>query len=383
MSHPFYRRLFPRVRLNPGGIGRLALTTTKGGGCRVVTVGGATTGFGADIIIIDDAMKPEDITSEAKRAELDRFYRQTLLTRLNSKRRGIIISIQQRLGEDDLPGKLLEAGAEHLCLPSYDDRERLYDIGFGRRYRRPAGEVLRPDEASMPVLEKMRRDMGGRDFATQYLQQPGALEGNVIPIARIPRVEQPAGLRELCYPVVQSWDTAVSEQPGAAFSVCLTVGFYNGHWHVLDVWRDRVGYAALRDKFLAQRARWRSDYILLEDHGSGSNLYHDLRYRAGVKPIMILPVADKETRMVGQLALIEDGFFALSADAPWLDVFLNELRMFPTSKYMDQIDALTQFLDWAKRWDRSIREPRDPVTGRKLFVQRRQSVDRRDFVNRR
>lgn len=54
------------------------------------------------------------------------------------------------------------------------------DIGFGRQYRRPIGEVLRPDEESREVLDQLRRDMGPHKFATQYLQQPSALEGNVI-----------------------------------------------------------------------------------------------------------------------------------------------------------------------------------------------------------
>lgn len=383
MSHPFYRRLFPDARLKVGGIGRLALTTTKGGGCRVVTVNGATTGFGADIIIIDDAMKPEDITSEAKRAELDRFYRQTLLTRLNSKRRGIIISIQQRLGEDDLPAKLLEAGAEHLCLPSYDDRERLYAIGFGRQYRRPVGEVLRPIEESAEVLAIMRTDMGRRDFATQYLQQPGAQEGNVIPLARIPRYKSADLLLAHCHPVVQSYDTAVGTGPGCAYSVCLTAGFHKGRWHLLDVMRQQLEYAQLRDMALAQYDLWLPDHVLIENHSTGTQLYGDLRYRAGLRPIMIRPMADKITRMVGQLALIEDGFLALPDDAPWLDAFLHEMRMFPASKYMDQTDALSQFLDWAKRRDRAIRAPRDRVTGRKLFVERKEQVSRRDQVNRR
>lgn len=123
MSHPVSQLLFPKTRLAPGGISQGVLHTTAGGGSRSVTVGGATTGFGADIILIDDAMNALDIISEAKRAELDRFYSATLLMRLNSKRRDVIISIQQRLGEDDIPARLIDSGAEHLCL-AYEDTQR-------------------------------------------------------------------------------------------------------------------------------------------------------------------------------------------------------------------------------------------------------------------
>lgn len=73
MNHPVYRLLYPGTRLLPGGKGEVILRTSVGGGCRSVTVGGATTGFGADIILIDDAMKADDIVSEARREELERF----------------------------------------------------------------------------------------------------------------------------------------------------------------------------------------------------------------------------------------------------------------------------------------------------------------------
>lgn len=377
MAHPLYRRLFPGARLRPGGPGRGYLSTTKGGGCRVVTVNGATTGFGADIIIIDDAMKAEDITSEARRAELDRFYRQTLLTRLNDKRRGIIISIQQRLGEDDLPARLLEAGADHLCLPSYDDRERVYDLGMGRQYRRPVGEVLRPDDEPMDVLEAFRREMGPRDFATQYLQQPGAADGNIIQLAKIPRFKLGEVPRSRFEMVVQSLDTAVSEEAGSAYTVLLTFARYNQRWHLIDVTRERLSYPRLRDMTRAQMTLWQPDHILIEDQSSGSQLYQDLRYCYGIRPIMIKPLADKLTRMIGQLGLIEDGFLAIPEEAPWLDDFMNELRLFPASKYMDQVDSLAQFLDWAKRRGRSHSVPRHPESGRKLYVARKAQVHRR------
>lgn len=376
MSHPIYRRLFPNSRLLPGGMGEGVLRTTAGGGCRVVTVGGAATGFGADIIIIDDAIKADDYPSAARREEVDRFYRSTLLTRLNNKGRGVIISIQQRLGEDDLPGRLIEAGAEHLCLPAYDDQERVYDIGFGRQYRRPIGEVLRPHDETRAVLDELRRGMGPMQFTIQYLQQVTALGGNVIPIAKMPRFD----LDDLSLPdfslIVQSWDTATSDEPNAAYSVCITAGYRDGRWHVINVMRERLTYPRLRDMYLSLNKRYRPDYTLLEDASSGRQLHQELRFRYGLKPMFVRPETDKITRMTGQLAMIEDGMLAIPNEARWLDDLLNELRNFPTSRFFDQIDALSQFLEWAKRKNRSLHVERAP-DGRKMDVTRPQSVRRR------
>jgi hypothetical protein len=306
MNHPVYRRLFPATRLAPGGKGELVLRTTRGGGCRSVTVGGATTGFGADIILIDDAMKAEDIASEARREELDRFFGGTLVTRLNNKRRGLIISIQQRLGEDDLPARLIDAGAEHLSLPAYDDKEVTYDLGFGRTYRRLPGEVLRPDDEPRDVLDTLRKVMGPRDFATQYLQLPSALEGNIIRTDAFPRFDLDEFERREFHKVIQSWDTATSEQPRADFTVGLTFGRREDNWYLLDVLRAKMGYAALRDRIKAHARRWKADKVLIEDAGAGSHLWDDLRYELGTPPIMIRPDRDKVTRMEGQLGLIED-----------------------------------------------------------------------------
>jgi predicted phage terminase large subunit-like protein len=381
MMHPIYRRLFPGTRLTSGGMGEAVLRTTSGGGCRIVTVGGAATGFGADIIIIDDAIKADDYPSEARREEVDRFYRNTLLTRLNNKRRGVIISIQQRLGEDDLPAKLIEAGAEHLSLPAYDDQEQTYDIGFGRVYRRPINEVLRPHDESRPVLDELRRSMGPLQFAIQYLQQVTALGGNVIPIAKMPRFnldEMPLSSFEI---IAQSWDTATSEEPNSAYSVCLTAGYLSKRWYLINVLRQRLSYPRLRDMFLAQNKLYRPNYILLEYASSGQQLYQDVRYRSGIKPIAVSVIHDKITRMTGQLAMIEDGMLAVPAEAPWLDDYLNELRNFPTSKYLDQIDATSQFLEWAKRKDGALRIEREP-DGRRSHVNRAQTVRRRGTLSR-
>lgn len=374
MCHPAYMMLFPKTGLVPGGISQGVLHTTAGGNSRSVTVGGATTGFGADIILIDDAMNALDIVSEAKRSELDRFYSATLLTRLNSKRRGVIISIQQRLGEDDLPARLIDAGAEHLSLAAFDDQEHIYDIGFGRRYRRRVGEVLRPFDEPRGVLDRLRDDMGPRDFATQYLQLPSALDGNIIPMDRLHRFVLTPFVRSQWEKIVQSWDTAHSENPKAAYSVGITFGLKNGKWYVLDVHRVRLRFAALRDRIQALHKRYCADLVIIEDADSGAHLWDDLRGK--MRLIMPRPIVDKETRMVGQLTMIEDGTVLFPTEAPWLDVLFSEMRIFPVSRFKDQIDALAQFLYWAKAHHRSHVVPRD-ANGRKLYVNRRETVTRR------
>src|SRR3954469_20610112 len=80
---------------------------TTAGSCLATSVGGVLTGRGADIIVIDDPLKPEEALSEAQRRAANEWYDHTLYTRLNDKRRGSIVIVMQRLHEDDLVGHVL------------------------------------------------------------------------------------------------------------------------------------------------------------------------------------------------------------------------------------------------------------------------------------
>lgn len=64
-------------------------------------------GLGADFIIIDDSLKPEEALSTVKRTKVNEWYDRTLMGRLNDKKNGVIIVIMQRLHQDDLVGPVL------------------------------------------------------------------------------------------------------------------------------------------------------------------------------------------------------------------------------------------------------------------------------------
>jgi hypothetical protein len=73
---------------------------TTAQGCRLVTsVGSVLTGRGADIIIIDDPLKPEEALSQAQRQAANDWFDHTLYSRLNDTRTGAIILIMHRLHE--------------------------------------------------------------------------------------------------------------------------------------------------------------------------------------------------------------------------------------------------------------------------------------------
>ena len=155
MQSAWYQGLFP-TRL----AGRQAVhdfSTTEQGSRFATSVGGVLTGRGADLILLDDPLKPDDALSETRRGAVNEWYDNTLLSRLNDKATGRIIIIMQRLHQDDVVGHVLEREPwEVLSLPAIaeEDETRVVESIFGQRlFRRQKGEALHPEREPLSVYQ--------------------------------------------------------------------------------------------------------------------------------------------------------------------------------------------------------------------------------------
>src|SRR5437879_12284428 len=148
MMSAWYRRIFP-TRLAPYRQAVQEFITTRQGYRLATSTGGVLTGRGADIILIDDPLKPEEALSDAQRKAANEWYDHTLYSRLNDKRHGAIVIIMQRLHEDDLVGHVLaQEGWEGLSFPAIaetDEEHRIEIILEPKCFRRRKGEALHPD----------------------------------------------------------------------------------------------------------------------------------------------------------------------------------------------------------------------------------------------
>src|SRR5207237_5341916 len=119
MMSPWYQRVFP-TRLAPHRQAVQEFLTTRQGYRLATSNGGVLTGRGADIILIDDPLKPEEALSDAQRKAANEWYDHTLYSRLNDKRHGAIVIIMQRLHADDLVGHVPAPGGwENLSFPAF------------------------------------------------------------------------------------------------------------------------------------------------------------------------------------------------------------------------------------------------------------------------
>ena len=160
------------------------MNTTAGGFRLATSVGEVLTGRGADLIIIDDPLKPDEAASETQRRNVNDWYDGTLFSRLNNKAEGVIIVIMQRFHEDDLVGHLLkQEGWTVLSFPAIAevDETHVIDTVLGRRrFLRAAGEPLHPERESLETLKTIRETIGTYNFAGQYQQTPAPAGGGMV-----------------------------------------------------------------------------------------------------------------------------------------------------------------------------------------------------------
>jgi predicted phage terminase large subunit-like protein len=352
LTSDWYQKLFPAMRLSGQRQAVAEFVTTLNGFRIATSVGGVITGLGADVIIIDDPLRPEEALSETLRKAANEWIGHTLYSRLNDKRSGVIIIVMQRLHEDDLVGHLQRQTGEKwdiLNFPAIAEQPQtfVWQTPLGRFERhRAVGDVLHPEREPLAELEVLRARLGEYHFACQYQQNPAPLGGGMVKDEWFKRYRDPP---EKFDRVIQSWDTANKPTELSDYSVCVTLGVIGNRNYLLNVWRKKVGYPDLKRAVRQQYDQFRPNVVLIEDRASGTQLVQELR-EAGLSAVTPYKSGvDKIMRFDAQTATIENGLFLVPEEAHWLAEYLHELKTFPKARYDDQVDATAQALEWLKK----------------------------------
>ena len=349
MASSWYRALFP-TRLRAARPPLRELITTRGGFRMATSVGGVLTGRGADVILIDDPLKPADAMSESRRTGANAWFDGTLYSRLNDKTKGSIVIVMQRLHEDDLVGHVLKAeGWEIVAFPAIAEAGETHEIEtpFGRKaFARQAGEALHGERELLATLERIRTTIGEANFAGQYQQRPAPAGGGMIRETWFPRfseAERPAFER-----IIQSWDTANKPTELADYSVCTTWGLKGPNAYLVNVFRKRLAFPDLERAVIDQDALFSPEVVLIEDRASGTQLIQALIEKGLSRVTRYAPDGDKIMRLHAQTATIENGFVWLPREAPWLAGYLRELSCSPPAGATTRSNSTAQALAWIK-----------------------------------
>lgn len=370
----WYKEIFPRTRLSPNKKAVNDFETTKGGGRYATSVEGTLTGRGADYLIVDDPIKPEDANSDLIREKVNHWYESTLYSRLNDKKTGKILVIMQRIHQNDFTGYLLEIDKSFklLRLPAIAEENEQWIVKnpITNRdivYTRKIGEALHPNREDIIMLNKTKSTVGNYTFASQYQQNPTSRGASIIKPEWLQKTFKTDNYRLNwhVYPkihgkivkIIISWDTAMKAEQNNDYSACVVMAKTDmDEYLVLDVFRAKLEFPELLKKIknyrdeIFEKTKYLYGYkpeIIIEEAGSGFSIIQALKRDYSIRAIKIKPENDKATRLKKISYLLEVGKVFFPEDKPeWWKDFERELLSFPNVKHDDQCDAFSQALSY-------------------------------------
>jgi len=345
------------------------------------SVGAATTGRGASLLITDDPNSARDGESQLIRESTNSWWDQVWSTRLNDPKKDVKIVVQQRIHEQDISGHIMANDTDNewvkLILPmEFEEKRKSRTIVLptteGQIWEDPRvkdGQLLSEERFSLKEINKYKHDLGSYGYAGQYQQRPAPEEGGIIkkPWFKWWKDNTPP----LIEFVIQSWDTALTAKDMSAYSACTTWGVFYDHNYIenvvlLSMWRDRVEYPELREMTKRLYFDYRDtgkqrnplfkgrevNMCLIEAKASGDPLIQDLAAaRIRATPFLPNKYGDKIQRVRLVTPLIEGGIVWLPAKPPhydkllpFADDFIESVATFPNSESRDLVDTMTQAL---------------------------------------
>ena len=308
--------------------------TNKGGEYYAAGIGGAITGRGADLLIIDDPHSEQDALSDTAMDSAYEWYTSGPRQRLQPG--GSIVIVMTRWSTKDLTGQLLKAQSE----PKADQWEVIEFPAI-----LPSEKPVWPNYWKMEELESVKASLSESKWQAQWQQNPTSEEGSIIKREWWQKWEED-DIPELVH-VIQSYDTAFSKKETADFSAITTWGvFYprnkGPHLILVDVEKGRWDFPELKKIALEQYKYWEPESVIIEQKASGTPLTHELR-QIGVPVLNFTPSKgnDKHVRVNSVAPLFEAGKVYVP-ERRWSEEMIEECAAFPYGEHDDLVDSMTQ-----------------------------------------
>lgn len=339
-----YKSIFPGVGLQSDSKAAGRWATNYGGDYFAIGVGGAVTGKGADILIIDDPHSEQEATIAQTNPEVyDKVYEwYTSGPRQRLQPGGAIVIVMTRWSKRDLTGQVLKSAAAR-------DGEEWKVIEFPAIL--PSGNPLWPEFWPLPQLEALRNELPVGKWQAQYQQAPTSDVNAIIKREwwKIWEDDDPPH----CEFLIQSWDTAFLKTERSDYSACTTWGvFYQdddtgtpqANIILLNAFKKRMEFPELKQKAYEEWREWEPDSLIVEAKASGTPLLFELRS-------MGIPVQEytpsKGNDKIARLNAVSDIFASGRVWVPgtrWADELVEEVASFPSGEHDDLVDSMTQAL---------------------------------------
>lgn len=349
MATPAYKQVFPSHKLRRGGTAKANIQTDKGGRLVFVGRGGALTGRGAHLMLIDDLFKDhEEARSQTVRDQAWNWFTKVAMTRRMGRK--LVVITMTRWHSDDIIGRLTDPENPHfnaieakkwkiIRLPAIAEE----DDPLGRK----EGEPLwpdGPDKFDLDFLQSQQR-LDPLGFASLYQQRPTVADGILFQRETIQYYkpgELPEDLRIYC-----ASDHAVGLKQRNDPTVLLRVGVDKQHnIYILDCFWKRAKTDAVVEAMLAMASGNMRPLMWWAEKGHisqsiGPFLHKQMEATQTYFTIKeVTPVADKEQRAQSIAAMVSLGKVYFPKDALWTEKAVNEMLAFPNGTHDDFVDAL-------------------------------------------
>ena len=335
IDSPEYQEIFQtRLREDSQAAGRWE--TAQGGEYFAAGVGGAITGRGADLLIIDDPHSEQDAMNMTALERAYEWYTSGPRQRLQPG--GKIVCVMTRWNTKDLTGILLKNQSE----PKSDQ----WDIVEFPAIM-PSGKPVWPEYWKLDELESVKASLSLGKWNAQWMQNPTSEEGAILKREwwkdwdkdYIPKLEH----------VIQSYDTAFMKKETADYSAITTWGIFRENEDspaqllLLDAVKDRFEFPELRRVAKEQYDYWQPETVLVEAKASGLPLTYELR-NMGIPVVNYTPSRgnDKHTRVNSVAPLFESGNIWAPLSKQFAQEVIEECAAFPFGDHDDLVDSTTQ-----------------------------------------
>ena len=340
VGSPDYQEIFPtKMSADSKAAGRW--NTSKGGDYFAIGVGGAVTGKGADVLIIDDPHSEQE-AMQGNPAVYDRVYEwYSSGPRQRLQPGGAIVIVMTRWSKRDLTGQIVNAAAKK-------DLEDWEVIELPALL--PSGKPLWQEFWRQEELEAIKAELPVGKWEAQYQQNPTSEEGAIIKreMWKVWENERPP---EVDY-IIQSWDTAFEKSNRADYSACTTWGvFYRdvegtevANIIVLDAFKERMEFPELKRTAFEFWKEWNPDTLIVEKKAAGAPLIYEMR-KMGIPISEYTPSkgSDKIARVNAVSDLFASGM-VWRPETRWAEELVEELASFPNGDHDDLVDSSSQAL---------------------------------------
>ncbi len=339
-----FKSVFPDVALQSDSKAAGRWNTNKGGEYFAIGVGGAVTGKGADVLIIDDPHSEQEGQS-GDPSVFDRVYEYyTSGPRQRLQPGGSIVIVMTRWHKRDLTGQIIKAQENRAGVDDWEVIEFPAIL--------PSGKSLWQEFWDIKELEKLKAELPVAKWSAQYQQDPTSEEGAIVKREWWQDWEYESPPQ--CEFIIQSWDTAFLKTQRADYSACTTWGvFYKEdegtgivqpNIILLDAFKERMEFPELKRKAFDHWKEWQPDAFIVEGKAAGMPLIFELRS-------MGIPVSEytpsRGNDKIARVNAVADLFASGIVWAPekrFSEEVIEEFAAFPSGEHDDLVDASTQAL---------------------------------------